>query len=723
MFIFYKMQSIEVRKVCGEIQGKITEINHRNQKVWIWTEQMKKTFICTYDFFCPLGVGDAINATFEVVDMATQLLKLIRPPLVKIGTDKMTILNCFCRIKGIGSIKANCLYEQFVLVSVNEGKSNQANNVISYIDHLVYLWKQSKNKDLMKTIPVMITDIQKIQLLNWWYKKRILRQLYLFGLTNGEIRKCRCSEKDIYTYCITNPYKLTPVTISKCNKIWEIIKKNPTKVQVDQAMIIRKIYDYFDNYKWVGTPIETLINYVPNLTEHIEELMKEYHIQWAENTIYLPYPYKVETKIVEVISNLIKKERIVFGSKITYTRPDLNNDQKNAINNVLQNSISIINGGAGTGKTTIIGEIVHNLEQQGRSYAVVSFTGKAVARIKEAVKIKSASTMHRLIAKSQMINKFGFLIIDETSMVTINLLYQFIKTFGYNYQIVFLGDINQLQPIEWGNLFDQLLKIDQIPKYNLKQNHRSDLIEDDGILLNSEKIIRYQGDSNIPIPFSFEQTVNFKLLSGGIDEVCLIVSLLHDNGIKATDITVLSPYNKTLSILNPRCQQIFNSGNNSINDSKGRRFMINDRVMVNTNNYKRNIMNGEEGIIIGISNISVKVKFNDESIHDFLLFPSTKNYNDDEDLDKNTVNIIDHSYAITIHKSQGSEWEYVILFVEEETNDHGFLDCKLINTAITRARKGLYCVGDMTTLNASATRPVEYRCDNLAQRVKLMIED
>src|SRR5207248_8669279 len=133
----------------------------------------------------------------------------------------------------------------------------------------------------------------------------------------------------------------------------------------------------------------------------------------------------------------------------------------------------------------VIKELVHNLKNKGIKYKVVSFTGKAVARIREVTEQKDPMTMHMAITWGDK-KQVDHVIDDEASMVTSELLYEFVNKFGSNFRLTLVGDPNQLLPISWGLLFDQMIKSKIVPVYTLHTCHRSG---DGGILTNASNIV------------------------------------------------------------------------------------------------------------------------------------------------------------------------------------------------------------------------------------------
>jgi len=407
-----------------------------------------------------------------------------------------------------------------------------------------------------------------------------------------------------------------------------------------------------------------------------------------------------------------------------------------------------------THNSTCIGQIIHNLELRGITYAVCAFTGKAVARIREITKKRNPATMHRLISntrKNQLDKRstqfekdipladYEHVIIDEVSMVTTELLYDFVNAYPNIKKLTLVGDVNQLQPIGWGSLFYEILKSETIPTYTLTTNYRVYCAdgERDGIILNANAIIHQD-----PLyPFEFTLTSNFNIIEGPIERVYDIIRGCFSSGIRSDQLVIITPYNRWLDIINRTFQDIYNVGARNVTDSRGVKWMIGDRVMLTENDQEIGVFNGESGTIRDITQKAVLVDFGESGSHEFLLEPTHDgriNYQqgtpnqyykrgramddvmdgDEGDIDdERTVKRIIHAYAMTVDKSQGSEWDFEIFFVPE-FNTGSFLNKNRIYTALTRAKRAVWVVvSDIDSMNITSVKSPPYRCENLSRRL------
>jgi exodeoxyribonuclease V alpha subunit len=280
---------------------------------------------------------------------------------------------------------------------------------------------------------------------------------------------------------------------------------------------------------------------------------------------------------------------------------------------------------------------------------------------------------------------------------------------------------------------EQLMQCPNVPVFRLTKNHRIESLGDNGILLNATRIVDLskpldEDDPESYVPFSFTPSETFQILEGTAERVYDIIQALYSAGVPAEDSIIITPYNKELNELNKMFQQIYNDGQRSFVDPKGKLWMLKDRVMMLENCYDIDVMNGQMGTVVDILDTGespgVSVVFNDGVQHTFR-FTTTDEIENDAVKDKEhnpednlTVKMICHAYCVTCHKSQGSEWPYVVVFVPEHKQNTTFLNRNLIYTAITRAKKGLWLVTpSLKEITESVMKKPMKRCDNLAKRV------
>ena len=471
-FPYYYHNNNMTDKILAEVCGKVSYINHKNKKFFtLHAEKMDKKFRCILNYenvFCPLREGDAVFAVAEyyVDSRYGDTLNIIQPPFVYPGEDKNTLIKSFTtalRGTGFGTMKSESLY------NLLNNRYNNITEATKEIDKLASYFNYENGNDMTLLSPFLIVlkEKQMLKLLQWWYKNRNLRRLYLLGLNNRDIKGTKQSPEKIYETCLDNPYTLYNLDISKCDSIMLRIGKPIDQTIRKCAIISRTINKYMDEKGWSGIPTNILKSLHPDVAQYINTLKEVFKVKTELHTVYLPYAHEVETGICDLVKDLLDSPTLsnsIRPSEIVFTRNDLSDAQIRAVENALSDNISIITGYAGTGKTTVIKELVYNLHSKGIKYKVVSFTGKAVARIREVIEQKEPMTMHMsLTLNTKKNNEFEHLIIDEASMVTSGLFYEFMSKFGHDYRITLVGDPNQLQPISWGNFLDQLIRSGIVP--------------------------------------------------------------------------------------------------------------------------------------------------------------------------------------------------------------------------------------------------------------------
>lgn len=703
-------------KEYADVIGKVVYINYKNKSYFaIYTEKMGKKFRCKYVGFLPIKEGDVVIGVAEITQdpkFGTTLVFEL-PPFVILGTDKETILNSFLtalRNRSFGNMKAHQLYK--ILLKRYESEIG----IVQALDQMASKFFYQKDDDYRElVIYSLICDEKKmLQLLQWWYKNRLLRNLYLLGLNNGDITRSNICPIELYQKCCDNPYAIKSLSLDKCDEICYRMGKEIKDSDKECGVIIRKIYDLMKNNGWIGVPSNMVLSMFPNIEKNLEDLKSSFNVETELHTIYLDSAYDAEVYIADMVKEMNSSKPMGFildPSNLKFTDSSITEDQKEAVKTVFENNISIITGSAGTGKTRCIKEIVYNLERNGIQYKMASFTGKAVSRIREVTDKETPMTLHMMISKGGKDKSFNMLILDEASMITSDLLYEFRKKYDHDYRIVFIGDKNQLLPIGWGTLFSELIKSKKVATKYLTKVHRTD---SNGILANANLIVEHMDpDYNGP-PFEFEQSDNFEILEGNIETVKELLELLTGSGIPLDEITIISPFNRDLEVINKICSDKYNAKSKFVTDNRGKKWRVNDRVMMLENNYKANIMNGDEGKIINVNDCSVEVRFKN-GIHTF----NTQCSSEEDGVYKSlNCDMLQLCIGVSTHKFQGSERDYIIGYIPRGNLKSKFLNHNLLYTLITRAKKTIWLVGDVETMERAAVTRPPYRHDNLATRIR-----
>jgi exodeoxyribonuclease V alpha subunit len=743
-------RAVVVTGVIKKIQKKVSPKDPT--ELILYCPKMDQSFnaVIPSKLFCPLRENDTIYAKCIFTD---NVLHVVDQPFAQPAIDKDYIIQCFIRAAKIAFLPAKKLYET---MSINAGSNDE---VITYLSQLAQNWNDDRNMDILYMFDHVESETFK-KLLTWWYRERNLRRLWLFGLTNKEINACRLTCDEIYQQCLTNPFTLPAISLEKCQAIHQILSKTVDINDNTRGSIIRVIWKNLHERGWTCVPNKFIFRQFPEISMHLETLKNEYNLINDVDAFYLRYPYKVECWIAKYFIAKRLEDKITYDTPLDdinrfgahYTR-ELSEDQMRAVNGALDHIVSIITGAGGCGKTVVLSQITHNLELRNIPYAVCSFTGKAVARIREVTKSQKPSTIHRLIhnAKTDPFKKkktqfekdiplaeYEHVIFDESSMITTELLYDFLLKYPGIKKLTFLGDCNQLQPIGWGSFFQQMLKSETIPTYRLTTNFRSITKTGvkDGIILNANEIMTH---NNLE-PFEFTETDNFYVKEGPIEMVYDIIKGCFNSGIKSKDLVVICPYNRYIDQINRRFQSIYDLGGRRVTDSRGYTWIVGDRVMLTENDADIGVFNGETGYIKDLTDKAVLVDFGLAGCHEFLIEPTAQNktYNrygqavgygyqdgiaesvaEDEDVidSERTVKKLTLSFCITVDKSQGSEYAYVVGYIPE-FNTGSFINKNRIYTLFSRAQTLFWFVVDsIADLNVAAIKPSPIRFDNLYKRL------
>jgi hypothetical protein len=717
---------------------------------------------CSCSFFCPVQERDIIYGKCR---KHKQYTIFTQTPFVCVGTTKEDILYFFGKnlkhhkpgMRAVAWSQKKCEKLYDALLDIGKDKS-----VPTFLSHMYELWTHRKDERLISaTAEYVDMDAGSLlRLLVKWHTQFDKRRLWLLGINNKEITELLRITKNfdtLYTIALKNPMRLYPLTIEKGMSILHRFGKRPSSHQMLCGKIVRKVYENATQKEWTSTPEKFLVREFANYPSLKEELARDYSLVYDYHSAYLKHNHTVETQVFEALkARHLAKPLECFEDLELRDDPSvpLSPDQEKAIKGALKHRLSFICGQPGTGKTTIIREMVHYLEQEDIPYHIAAFTGKAVARLREVLKSMIPKTLHLTIKKAELV-QFGHLIIDEASMVTTELFWDFLNIFSKFFSITFVGDPNQLPPIGWGSLFQNALESGRFPTYELVKNHRVYEVEGevDGILFNTRKIIapRAKNDTRLP---KFKTTDNFILTKGGLNEVLAFAQAFRDQDVAANDITVITPYNRDLEIINAHFQQLYYKDLESTNlssseenkssesseddevsfqkvdwvmDQRENVWHLQDRVMMKQNDYDINVMNGEEGFVSEVHPKYIKVDFGPGREHEFPLEPPSrpkKNYYSKvHEEDQRTVRWLTLSYGITVHKSQGSEWEYVIFYLPEgKKHSKSYLHKNLIYTGLTRAKRALFFIGEIQELKKACIRPMPYRYEHLSQRIQEGVE-
>lgn len=392
--------------------------------------------------------------------------------------------------------------------------------------------------------------------------------------------------------------------------------------------------------------------------------------------------------------------------------------QLRAVRKSISSKVSIVTGGPGVGKTTIIRALVEIFAARTGAHKINvqlgAPTGRAAKRMTESTGAP-AQTLHRLLKYNPQTNEFTFneekplpgdvFIFDETSMVDIRLMADLVAALPRRATLILVGDTDQLPSVGPGNVLHDLIRSGAIPTSQLTEIFRQD---------NSGLIVRNAHHVNAGEPFEtrsgasdfyfIPQDDPAKALDYALDfMVTRIPRHFHMEPLQ--DVQVLTPMRRNLlgsENLNAAIQQRLNGTGPSIQRG-GMCFRVGDRVMQLRNNYDKDVFNGDVGFVQGVQTA-------DRSL--VVLFDGKPVEYRAGDLDELTL-----AYATTIHKSQGSEYPAVIVLLHRQ--HFMMLQRNLLYTAITRGRKLVLVIGAAWAVKqAIETNTVRERRTTLAERVK-----
>ena len=433
-------------------------------------------------------------------------------------------------------------------------------------------------------------------------------------------------------------------------------------------------------------------------------LLVDERIVIKDDRLYLWEMYEAETLIARRLRLLAHEDKIKYknlDTKIkeieTHYGIVYTDEQLDAIKLAITRKVAIITGGPGTGKTTILKGILDLYKVLSSSdkirlneqIALLAPTGRASKRMSEVTNFE-ASTIHRFLKWNKDTNRFqineynkssvSFVIVDEASMIDTMLLANLLKGLKSSCHIIFVGDANQLPSVAAGDVLNDMIESKELPVYALKNWHR-------------------QGTDSKIIPFAHrinEGILDRELLNSGSDlefipckdnEIIEVIGNVCKD-YNSYDLQVLAPIYKNrngIYAINDHLQKLWNPKSPSKKEIEGNEgiYREKDKVIQLSNMKDESVFNGDIGIIDRI-----KLLGNKELYIDY-----------DGNLVKYTKSMLQNftlGYAISIHKSQGSEFDTVLI---PFTFDYRkMLYRKLIYTGVTRCKKKLILVGDINAL-------------------------
>lgn len=577
-----------------------------------------------------------------------------------------------------------------------------------------------------------------------WAAHRGMRDLMLFlqphGITTSyAVRIYRHYGQRALEIVRENPYRLAMdihgigfMTADAAAAKLGFDEEHPLRAQAGVLYTLRRLTD--DGHVYV--PRDTLITLTSDqlhiplalVEDSLDELEREERIvieeMDGEAGVFLTRFHHCESKTAFYLQRLLHSpksvrlpdpdalvEEVVSGLDIT-----LAPEQLEAVRTAARSKVMVLTGGPGTGKTTIINAIIKVFAEVRAKILLAAPTGRAAKRMAETSG-REARTIHRLLEYSPKEDGFArnednplacsLLVVDEASMMDTLLLYHLLKAAPLGATIVFVGDVHQLPSVGPGNVLKDIINSGAVPVVELTEIFRQSA--ESQIICNAHLINR----GEVPVLESSKDRLSdfYFIRQNDPERVADLVVDLVKNHIPrrfhldpVNDIQVLTPMHKGAvgsANLNQRLQEALNPQQQYVQRGE-RRFALHDKVMQIRNNYDKDVFNGDIGriVLLDTKERTLTVCFDGRNVpYDF------------DDLDE-----IVPAYAISIHKSQGSEYPAVVIPLMVQ--HYMLLQRNLIYTGVTRGKKLVILVGESKAFHmAVKNNRMHKRHTRLARRL------
>jgi len=451
-----------------------------------------------------------------------------------------------------------------------------------------------------------------------------------------------------------------------------------------------------------------------------EDLVVEDHAN-GEPAFYLPRLFRAEVKAASNLARLIGGDTWrVSANLYLQEEENLNEVQAQAVGIALGNPVSVLTGGPGTGKSYTMKALIRELERARKGYVLCAPTGRAAKRLAESTG-REAKTIHRTIGyvpgngeedededtsgnQGRDIDDTDFVIVDEASMVDVNLASRLLEAIPDGAHLLLVGDVDQLPPVGAGNFLRDVIESGAVLVTALTEIYRQEV--GSNIVVNAHAVNRGQ----MPVAVNGDYFV--LKAEKGDDAAQMVISLVKDrlpghDGLKAGDIQVLTPMHRGpagVKLLNEALQEALNPNAHGKDEVRirGTLYRVGDRVMQTNNDYDKGVFYGDVGWVVDIDPEM------DEMVVDIDGKGIVYGYDETEHL------VL--AYASTVHKSQGSEYPCVVMVMLSE--QYVMLQRNLLYTGITRAKRLFVMVSNEKAVRiAVGNNKVAGRYSALAERM------